>query len=123
MSVNKNLLGFLTCSQSSAYSHFITIGLLEMPIDNSQSRGMVHFTESLFLEGRAPWNDTTLARNPYFLQCSIHPRKVSPGPILPRIIQTNTLAFTNFEGSPETEMLNLIAAEKDMHPHFFVWIT
>lgn len=33
------------------------------------------------------------------------------------------LAFTNFEGSPETEMLNPLTAEKDIRLHFFVCIT
>lgn len=110
--MKEDLLGFLTCSLSSADSHLITVGPLETLRNIPQSSDMVHFTESLSLEGRAPWNGTTLARKCYFLQCSIHPRKVSPGSILPRIIQTNMLAFTNFEGSPETEMLNLFAAEK-----------
>jgi hypothetical protein len=32
------------------------------------------------------------------------------------------LAFKNFEGSPETDMLRPLTAEKDRHPHFFVWI-
>lgn len=41
---------------------------------------------------------------------------LSPGPILPRIIQTNVLAFTNFEGSPKTEMLSPLTTEKDMLP-------
>ena len=86
-----------------------------MLIDVYLSSGVLHFPKSLSLEGTAPWNSTALAGNLHFLQRSIHPRTTLSRATIAKN-NTNTLAFTNFEGSPETGMLRVLTAEKDVHP-------
>lgn len=74
---------------------------------------MVHFRLSLEnkLLGIGPhWPETLISYNAASIQ-----KLVCPGPILPRIIQTNMLALTNFEDIPETEILSL-PQQKEAYP-------
>ena len=73
-------------------------------------------------KGRAPWNGTTLARNPRFLQCSIQPRNSLSRT---NIAKNNTEQHAGIHKLKVAQKLRRSAHSQQRKTntlHFFVWI-